>query len=438
MSERTRPVELALAALRDPAPGTWVEVATPSQIEDQPGSGSESAFPIGVKANIAVRGFRRSAACALLDGSAEEADAEVVALCRRAGAVVVGMTNMHELAFGIDSVNATFGPVRLPGHPERSAGGSSGGSAAAVASGEVPVALGTDTGGSVSIPASLCGIVGFRPSTGRWPGGGIIGLSSTRDTPGVLAHSVSEVARVDRVVTDDSPGLAGAQRARSGRPRLGLPVELLADLDPATRAAFRGTLEEIGGVFELQELSFSEILDSTRAAEMPLVLWESHRLLSDIAAEALGLDPVTAFDRLVDGVASPDVRAILQSEQQSPVSAEEYQAAQRHTGLARAEYARLLDRYDLDALVFPTTPAPAPLITTGATLNHLGKHFSTFELYTRNTGPGTVLGAPMVTIPARVSAGALPVGVTVQGRRFDDRHTLELGALVEAALGHAS
>src|SRR5204863_3451998 len=136
-------------------------------------------------------------------------------------ATVAGKTNMHELALGTTNRNPAFGTVGNPAAPGRSAGGSSGGSAAAVAAGLVPLALGTDTGGSVRIPASYCGIVGFRPSIGRWPRTGVMPLSTTRDTVGVLAGSVAEVSLVDSIMT----GSSVAEPVTLQGVRLGVPHE---------------------------------------------------------------------------------------------------------------------------------------------------------------------------------------------------------------------
>lgn len=134
------------------------------------------------------------------------ADAGVVSILRDAGVVVLGKTNMHELAFGITSNNPTYGPVRNPFDPQRIAVGSSGGSAVSVATGGVPFALGTDTGGSITIPAAFCGVVGFRPTTGRYPGDGLVKLSHSRDTVGIHAHTVADVALVDAIIAHRSAG----------------------------------------------------------------------------------------------------------------------------------------------------------------------------------------------------------------------------------------
>lgn len=421
--------------IENPEPGVWTQVADASEVRVQPRD--SEPFALAVKANIAVRGFRRSAGCRGLDLGPEEADAPVVAALREAGAVVVGITNMHELAFGITSNNAAFGPVRHPADPARAAGGSSGGSAAAVARGDVPVALGTDTGGSVTIPASLCGVVGFRPTTGRWPCAGLVGLSWTRDTPGLFARTVAEVERLDAAI---APGIDGRNDGRNdgavpaSRARLGIPAELVEELDAATAAAFDAALERWTDAVETVDIQLGRVLDLTRAAEMPIVLWESHRILSEVAAGAFGLAPEVALGRLVESVASPDVRAVLEAELTHPVTSEEYARAQGEVARARTEYARLLARHRLDGLVFPGTPAPAPLLGRDETVEHLGGPVSTFGLYTRNTGQGTMLGAPMLTLPAPVPEGSLPVGITLQGPRFADRALLDLGCILEEAL----
>lgn len=415
-----------------PEEGVWTEVATADQLAAQRVPGEAAPFALAVKANIAVRGFVRSAGCPALVGAAEEVDAPVVAALRAGGAVVVGMTNLHELAFGITSDNRAFGPVRLPGHPDRSAGGSSGGSAVAVATGAARLALATDTGGSAQIPASHCGVVGFRPSVGRWPTAGIVGLSWTRDTPGVFARTVAEVLRADQLVAGRGPTASGAPDGR--RRRLGIPAELVAALAPETESAFEAFRERVAGAVELVEVPAGDWLPLAQGAEMPVVLFESHRLLADVAAGALGLPPAAAFEALADQAASPDVRAILGMESATPVSGEAYDAAMRDVLEARARYESMLDEEQLDGLVFPTAPAPAPLLAESETVRHLGEDLPTFPLYTRNTGPGTMLGAPMIAVPLPVGAGALPVGATVQGRRFEDARLLEAAAIIERAL----
>ncbi|MGV9293052.1 amidase family protein [Amycolatopsis sp. NPDC003676] len=411
---------IPLAAVERPEPGDWTQTCTADEIAAQVPSAGAKPYPLAVKANIAVRGLRRSAGCELLDVAPEEADAPVVALLRRTGAVVVGMANMHELAFGITSQNASYGAVRLPGRPGYLAGGSSGGSAAVVARGHAEVALGTDTGGSISIPASLCGVAGFRPSTGRWPTAGIVGLSWTRDAPGIFARSVRRLAEIDLAM------LGGASCQDLSRPRIGVPDELFRELHPSTRAAVEPALAALADTVELVPVKLVDIWELTRAAAMPIVCWEARRLLGDVAARVLGMNPEQAFARLAADVRSPDVRQILEAELVSPVSPDAYAIAQQQTEQARACYAELLRKHALDALAFPTTPAPAPPADCDGTVEHLGSRADAFKVYTQNTTPGAMLGAPMVTFPLAVPGAGLPVGLTVQGGRFDDRRALRL------------
>lgn len=408
--------------------GVWTEPATDHQIQAQLETLDTAAeIPtVAVKANIGVAGFARSAGSKVLEVARPAVDAPVVAALKAAGYLVVGTTNMHELAFGITSENADYGPVRLPGHSDRSAGGSSGGSAVAVAEGSADIALGTDTGGSVSIPASHCGVYGLRPSTGRWPGAEITGLSWTRDTAGVFAKQLKQLSAVDTLITGDADAAAP-----DGRIRLGVPTQLMDALDPHTDWAVQYALTTLEDIATLVEIDYAPVLELTAWAEMPVVLWESRRLLASAAAEVFNMTPQAGFEYLAQQVGSDDVANLLHAELTDPVSAEAYAAAQRDTITARAAYNRLLTEHKLDALVFPATPAPAPLLGSEGVVEHLGEPTPVFPLYTRNTGQGTMLGAPMVTLPLPVASPELPVGLTLQGPRFGDRRLLATAAIAD-------
>ncbi|RII42105.1 amidase [Galactobacter valiniphilus] len=406
-----------------PYPGDWIDLAEQEAgTAHAPGAGPT----VTIKANIAVRGLPRTAGCTGLSGDVAAADAPVVAALRRGGARILGTSNMHELAFGITSDNVSYGPVTVPGHPDRSAGGSSGGAAAIVARGHADLGVGTDTGGSVSIPAALNGVYGFRPSTGRYPAGGLVGLSFTRDTPGLFARSLAGVVEADAIIT--SRGALGEGPAGL---RVGVPREYLLDLDPEVEALFNAALERLEDV-EVVSVDWGPVLENTRAAEMPVVLWEAKRLLSEVAAAAFGAPPEAAYRRLVDGVASADVRGILESTLSHPVGDDAYAEALRSTFAAREGYEALLTGAGLDALVFPTTPAVAPLVEQGQSVSHRGERVDAFGLYTRHTGAGTMLGAPMLTLPGGRTPAGLPSGFTVQGRRGRDEELLRLGAVVDA------
>ncbi|MDN6680167.1 MAG: hypothetical protein L0L17_10850 [Yaniella sp.] len=420
--------------ITQPTDGVWTELASDQHLQLQldalkPQITDVAAVPtMAVKANIGVAGLARSAGSKVLEADRPVVDAPVVAALKTAGYVVAGTTNMHELAFGISSENADYGPVRLPGHPTRSAGGSSGGSSVAVAEGSVDIALGTDTGGSVSIPASHCGIYGLRPSTGRWPGAGVTGLSWTRDTAGVFARNLAQLQVVDAIITGQSAAKHSAERLR-----LGVPTQLLEALDPHTEQVVNLALEKLEQHAVLVEVDYAPILEQLTDAEQPVVLWESRRLLASVAAQTFDMAPQAGFEHLAKHVGSPDVSSLLHAELANPVSPDSYASAQRSIMQARSGYDQLLAKHKLDALVFPTTPAPAPLLGSEGLVEHLGEPAPIFPLYTRNTAQGTMLGAPMLTLPLPVPSHELPVGVTLQGARFEDRQLLTIAAKVDAA-----
>lgn len=417
--------------ITQPTEGVWTELATDQQLAAQRQildlADTAQAPTMAVKANIGVAGFARSAGSKVLAADRPAVDAPVVAALKAAGYLVAGTTNMHELAFGITSENADYGPVRLPGHPDRSAGGSSGGSAVAVAEGTVDIALGTDTGGSISIPASHCGVYGLRPSTGRWPGAEITGVSWTRDTAGAFATSLAQLGAVDAILTGQQ-----AAKPSARRPRLGVPKQLLDALDPHTQEAVNSAFARIEDDTSVVEVDLAPILELLTPAEQPVVLWESRRLLASTAAAVFGMTPEAGLQYLADNVASPDVAGLLHAELVDPVSPDDYAAAQRDIMAARIVYDQLLVDHHLDALVFPATPTPAPLQGSNGLVEHLGEPTPVFPLYTRNTAQGTMLGAPMITMPLPVQTNALPIGLTLQGARFSDRKLLAVTATLAA------
>lgn len=419
--------------------GTWVEIAGREALQAQV---PECArwFPIAVKANVAARGMDFSASSPALQGNRAGADSGIVAALRGHGAVVAGISNMHELAFGITSDNPHTGPVRNPAEATHSAGGSSGGCAAAVARGQVPAAIGTDTGGSVAIPAALCGVVGWRPTTGRWPTDGLIGLSWTRDTPGAFTTSVATAAQFDHWVTGAPVTSTGPDRPF----QLGIPAEFHEDLDRATARATRWALKKIGATASLRELELGPVLKDLAECEWLTVAYEAPRLLSPAVATRHHVDHARAWELLTKAVASPDVRQVLQAINADPVTDAQYAWAQQRILHARQQYRRLLQRTGVEALLFPTTPLPAPPIGCDAVVTHNHTPQPIFPLMTRHTVPGTLLRAPMLTLPVPVGSSRagqgkeLPVGLTVQGLPFQDERVLATGRKLEAMLQAAA
>jgi mandelamide amidase len=354
-------------------------------------------------------------------------DAPVVRMLRAAGAVVVGKTGMHELSAGITSNNLAYGAVRNPFDRRLIAGGSSGGSAAAVAAGVVPVALGADTAGSVRIPASLCGCVGFRPTAGRYPGDGVIPLSATRDTVGPIAGTVAGAALVDEVIT----GQRGEPVELAGR-RLGVPsAYFYDDLDAETAAVIDdalGLLSDVGA--ELVETRIADLEDLTGPHSLALTFREWPR---DLALHlARHRCPVT-IGEVAEAMAGPVERGWLTEQLWGdPVQhGHHVEILERVRPAVVARYAECVRRDRLDALVLPTTRLPARPVGQDDKVEINGRPVGTLDAYLRNTDPTAFAGLPSISVPAGLSASGLPVGLSFDGMPGADTALLALAAAFE-------
>ena len=341
--------------------------------------------------------------------------------------MLVGKAAMHELAFGITSNNAAMGAVKNPHDPGRIPGGSSGGTAAAIAAGIVPFGLGTDTGGSCRIPAALCGVVGFRPSTGRYSAEGVIPISHTRDTIGPLANSVADIALLDSILAGSNNTV---QKLQPTSIKLGVDSSVLSqNLEPEVETCFNATLERLrqAGV-SVVSVDLSAIWQHNSAFSFPVVLYE---VMRDLPAYLAQHAPAVSFEQLIVGIKSPDVLGIINSQlgdQAMPQVA--YAAAlSEHLPKMRAIYAQALD--GLDAIVFPTTPLRATRIGEDETVMLNGESVPTFPTFIRNTDLGSNLGVPGISLPAAVAPGALPIGIELDGQRGQDEHLLALALTLE-------
>jgi aspartyl-tRNA(Asn)/glutamyl-tRNA(Gln) amidotransferase subunit A len=374
--------------------------------------------PIGIKDVIDVAGAPTTAASKVLEHNVATADATVVARLRAAGAVVVGKLNTHEFAWGATTTSAHFGPARNPWDTERICGGSSGGSGAAVAADLVPGALGTDTAGSVRIPAAFCGVTGVRPTTGRIPTRGVVPVSWTYDTVGPLARSAEDCALLLDVLSGPDPGdpSTGTLPGEPCVPALGTGVDglrvgivshLFEDLpiDPGVATAAEAAIGELASLGARVERVETAFLRRSEIVQQLVMLPE--------AAEA---HLPWLRTRLADY--GRDVRARLLAGLLLPASAPiTGQRARR----ALAEEARpLFERFDV--LAAPEMPIVAPRIgedpvTVGDTTRPYRLALIPFN------SPWSCLGVPTVSVPCGFVDG-LPVALALTGRRLGEATVL--------------
>jgi aspartyl-tRNA(Asn)/glutamyl-tRNA(Gln) amidotransferase subunit A len=330
---------------------------------------------VAVKDLVDVAGMVTTGGGVILPNTPAADDAPVVKRIRQEGCVVVGKANLHEFAYGVTSVNPHYGAVRNPHDPRLVAGGSSGGSAVAVAARMCDWAIGSDTGGSIRIPASLCGVVGFKPALGSIDTTGVIPLSRSLDTLGPLAPDVTSTANAFAMMSGEAvptdPGAA---------PRLGVPAGWVAGLDTPTAEAW-GRVSD--GVREV------DFLDRDRLYQVGLtvLLVEAavyHRRWATECPEKYGADVIGLIRR---GLA---------------ILAVDFDEALIAMSELRRDAVRAMD--GIDALILPATAIVAPLVEAGMEVR---------EPLSRFTRPFNTTGQPVMTLPAPVRG--LPVGIQVVG-----------------------
>lgn len=375
-------------------------------------------IPISLKDLIDQAGLRTTAGSRVRADVVAHADAPVTARLKAAGAVLVGKTNLHEFAFGPTSEESGFGAAHHPVDPERSPGGSSGGSAIAVRTGMSIASIGTDTGGSIRIPAALCGVVGFKPEWGDVPADGVVPLSRQLDHVGPLARTVTDAWLVYESLCGRLPAPAATLTAPSLKGvRLGVLrgyFEDRLDAEVADRhAAALDTLRRAGAVLEPVELSHAATM---AAVYLPLVLGDAAAYHAD------------TLERRPEDY-TPGVRARL--EMGRALLAEDYVRALHGREVIAREIERALD--GRQALVSATTPVPAPRLGE-PTVAVRGGSEPTRNALLRLTQPFNLGRQPAITMPSGETQDALPVGLQLVAACGRTQPLLELALACERAL----
>jgi aspartyl-tRNA(Asn)/glutamyl-tRNA(Gln) amidotransferase subunit A len=411
--------ELALAQAKK----TESELLGPRGRKGHRDRGPLHGIPISLKDNIYTNGIRTTAGSKILKDFIPKHDAQVAVLLKEAGAVILGKTNMHEFAYGVTSNNPHYGPVRNPWDTARIPGGSSGGSAAAVAAGLCYGSIGTDTGGSIRIPASLCGVTGLKPSWGRISCEGIIPLSPAFDCAGPLGRTVGDVATLTGVLysrVGREPNMARPSTLRAGARKfcLGIPRQLFFDaLSPEVRNAFDCALGDLCRAAMTSKDVSIPLLDETEDAGNQIA-WTEAALYH----QQQGYFPARSADygddvrsRLEMGCKVPGVDYLRALEIQKQFF------QQLHLALAEA---------DVDAMVFPSTAIEAPLFNQETI--RIGAHeYPTRALLLRHNRPANLAGVPAVSVLCGFTRSGLPIGLQIMAGVSSEPILLRIARIFE-------
>ncbi len=387
--------------------------------------GPLQGVPFAAKDLFFTRGIRTTCGSRILKNFRPAYNATVIERLYSAGAILLGKLNMHEFAYGTTSVNPHYGPVRNPWDRERVPGGSSGGSAAALASSFVPLTLGTDTGGSIRIPSALCGTAGLKPTYGRVSRYGVYPLCWSLDHPGPMAKSAGDLALAMKIIAGPDPldpstspvpvpdyprGLSGTLRGL----RIGVPENYYFDrVAPEVRRAVREAIQVC------RKLGAS-------VRKMSIQLQPQASIAAFIILMAEGAASLEKWHRTRAGEMGEDVRSRLNLG--AAVLATQYLKAQRVRRQVQEEFSRVFRQ--VDVILTPQLPITAPGINQGA-VAWGEKTEPVPSALTRFTRIFNLVGLPALSLPCGFSSAGLPLGLQIVGRPFEEATVLKVGYAYE-------
>ena len=404
----------------NPTLNAFITVIPPEQHE--PRNGILRDLPLAVKDLYNTKGVRTTGGSKFFADYVPSEDAYVVAKLRSAGAHIIGKTNTHEIALGVTNNNPHFGACKNPWDITRTPGGSSGGSAVAVATGMALAALGTDTGGSIRIPASLCGVVGLKPTYGRVSLRGVLPLSWNLDHAGPITKRVEDAALMLQVM--------GGYDAEDPASFKTLPGDFSSHMRDTIRD--RKVAFAVGQFVE--EVTHPEVLSAVRKAAE--VLAEQGAIIEEVNVDFLREAALAnALMTQADGAAfhrerlkehpdwfGEDVR--LRLETGARFTSSEYALARRTQAEVRRRCDILFEEYDV--LVLPTTPIAAPVLEGENAIERA-------RLLTRLTAPFNLTGLPALSVPCGFTSEELPIGLQIVSRAWNESGVLRIGFTYQEA-----
>jgi aspartyl-tRNA(Asn)/glutamyl-tRNA(Gln) amidotransferase subunit A len=417
-------IEQTLAKIKARAASHWFITVTEEQARAEAAErdkelaagkdrGPFHGIPIALKDLFYTRGVRTTAGSLLFRDFVPDYDATVVARLREAGAISVGKTNLHELAYGITSKNPHYGAALNPLDPNRLPGGSSGGSAAAVAAGLVPMALGSDTGGSIRIPASFCGIAGLKPTYGRVSRHGVLPLAFSLDHVGPFGTCVDDCALAMNAMADGDFTLP--LQPNLNEIRVGVPKNFFFDrVDEQVSAAVLNSVSEMKRLdASISEVQVPDLNEANAAA----------RVIQYAEATALYVhqDNPALFGK--------DVWNLIQ--QGKTIAGHEYVNAQRVRTLFRRDFNAIWQ--NIDVLVAPATPITAPGVDE-IEIQLGSQKENTRMASTRLVRAINLLGEPALSLPCGKASSGMPIGLQLIGPPFSEAKLLQIGSTLETCL----